>query len=435
MLGGNAHRFLAAGDDKGAPGQMVCFSEQPAGALMDGGDGGLIEEHLGPLRDELGISFEQLMGLGRVEPKNDHEPFCMTVLGLKLSRRANAVSCLHGHVSRRMWAHLWPWRVEEEIPIGHITNGVHIPSWLAWQMQQLYDRHFAPDWFNRMGEPEVWQAIHDVDPGELWETHHTLKNLLLAFVRRRVSRQCRRRGESEEAVEAARNMLDPNALTIGFARRFATYKRADLLFDDLDLLDQIVNDPQRPMQMIFAGKAHPADQPGKELIKRIANLRHDPRFADKVAYIEDYDINVCRHMIQGVDVWLNNPRRPLEASGTSGQKAVLNGALNLSILDGWWAEGFDGYNGFGIGKGRAHVDPAVTDERDSRYLIEALQNEVIPLYYDRDIDGLPRHWIKRMMNSISTLAWRFSSDRMVADYVRHTYLPAAGGVSCDMNFR
>ena len=413
----------------------VFTTHTPVPAGHDRFDGGLIEEHLGPLRDELGISFEQLMGLGRVEPKNDHEPFCMTVLGLKLSRKANAVSCLHGHVTRRMWAHLWPWRVEEEIPIGHITNGVHIPSWLAWQMRQLYDRQFAPDWFSRMGQPEVWQAIHEVDPGELWETHHTLKNLLLSFVRRRVSRQCRRRGESEEAVERARNMLDPNVLTIGFARRFATYKRADLILGNLDWLDKIVNDPQRPLQLIFAGKAHPADQPGKELIKRIANLRHDPRFADRIAFIEDYDINVCRHMIQGVDVWLNNPRRPLEASGTSGQKAVLNGALNLSVLDGWWAEGYDGYNGFAIGKGRSHIDTGVTDQRDGRYLMETLEHEVIPLYYDRDIDGLPRSWIKRMMNSISTLAWRFSSDRMVADYVRSTYLPAAGGVSCDMNFR
>ena len=189
------------------------------------------------------------------------------------------------------------------------------------------------------------------------------------------------------------------------------------------------------MQIIFAGKAHPADQPGKELIKRIANLRHDPRFANRIAFIEDYDINVCRHLIQGVDVWLNSPRRPLEASGTSGQKAVLNGALNLSILDGWWAEGYDGYNGFAIGKGRSHVDWSITDRRDAEYLMETLQEEVIPLYYDRDIDGLPRYWIKRMMNSISTLGWRFSSDRMVADYVQHAYLPAAGGTSCDMNFR
>jgi starch phosphorylase len=413
----------------------VFTTHTPVPAGHDRFDRNLIEEHLGPLRDELGISTEQLMGLGRVEPQNEHETFCMTVLGLKLSRRANAVSNLHGHVTRRMWAHLWPWRVEEEIPIGHITNGVHIQSWLAWQMQQLYDRYFPAGWTRRMGEPDVWRMIHEIDPGELWETHYALKNLLLAFVRRRISRQCRRRGESDDAVEAARNILDPNILTLGFARRFATYKRAAMILTDFDRLTAMVNDAQRPIQLVFAGKAHPADEPGKQLIQRIANLRHDPRFAGRIAFVEDYDINVCRHMIQGVDVWLNNPRRPLEASGTSGQKAVLNGALNLSILDGWWAEAYDGSNGFAISKGTSHVDDRVTDTRDAADLYRVLSEEVIPLYYDRDIDNLPRHWIKRMMNSISSLAWRFSADRMVADYVRQTYLPAAGGLSCDMSMR
>ncbi len=413
----------------------VFTTHTPVPAGHDRFDRNLIEEHLGPLRDELGISTEQLMGLGRVEPQNEHETFCMTVLGLKLSRRANAVSNLHGHVTRRMWAHLWPWRVEEEIPIGHITNGVHIQSWLAWQMQQLYDRYFPAGWMRRMGEPDVWRMIHEIDPGELWETHYALKNLLLAFVRRRISRQCRRRGESDDAVEAARNILDPNILTLGFARRFATYKRAVMILSDFDRLAAMVNDTQRPIQLIFAGKAHPADEPGKQLIQRIANLRHDPRLAGRIAFVEDYDINVCRHMIQGVDVWLNNPRRPLEASGTSGQKAVLNGALNLSILDGWWAEAYDGSNGFAISKGTSHVDDRVTDARDAADLYRVLSEEVIPLYYDRDIDNLPRHWIKRMMNSISSLAWRFSADRMVADYVRQAYLHAAGGLSCDMSVR
>ncbi len=413
----------------------VFTTHTPVPAGHDRFDGGLIEEHLGPTRDALGISLQQLMGLGRVEPHNEGESFCMTVLGLKLSRRANAVSALHGHVSRRMWAHLWPWRVEEEIPIGHITNGVHIPTWLAWQMQQLYDRIFVAEWLKRMGEPEIWQEIYRCDPGELWETHYALKNLLVQFVRRRVSRQCRRRGESDEAVEQARNLLDPNILTIGFARRFATYKRADLIMWDADRLAAMVNDPQRPLQIIFAGKAHPADEPGKRLIRKIANLRHDPRFAGRVVYVEDYDINVARHLVQGVDVWLNNPRRPLEASGTSGQKAVLNGALNLSILDGWWAEAYDGKNGFAIGHGTTHVSDEIGDRRDAEELFRVLDQEVIPLYYDRDADGLPRHWIMRMMNSISSLAWRFSSHRMVADYVRHCYLPAAGGLSCDMVVR
>jgi glycogen phosphorylase len=413
----------------------VFTTHTPVPAGHDRFDGGLIEEHLGPLRDQLRISYEQLMGLGRVEPHNEGESFCMTVLGLKLSRRANAVSCLHGHISRRMWAHLWPWRVEEEIPIGHITNGVHVPSWLAGQMLQLYDRNFPVGWLQRMGEPDAWQNIHQVDPGELWEVHYALKNLLLAFVRRRVSRQCRRRGESDAVVEAARNLLDPNILTIGFARRFATYKRADLIMTDLERLFRMLNDAERPIQFIFAGKAHPADEPGKQLIKKIANSRHDPRFASRVVFIEDYDINVCRHMIQGVDVWMNNPRRPLEASGTSGQKVVLNGGLNLSVLDGWWAEAYDGTNGFAIGKGTSHVSDQISDQRDAESLYETLEKEVIPLFYERDVDGLPRGWIQRMRNSISSLAWRFSAHRMVMDYTKSAYLTAAGGVSCEMSIR
>ncbi|MCA9100353.1 MAG: alpha-glucan family phosphorylase [Planctomycetales bacterium] len=414
--------------------RTVFTTHTPVPAGHDRFDGAMVEEHLGPLRDQLGISFEQLMGLGRVEPQNEHETLCMTVLALKLSRRANAVSSLHGHVSRRMWAHLWPWRVEEEIPIGHITNGVHVQSWLALQMQQLYDRIFPANWMEQMGEPDVWKGIHSIDPGELWETHHTLKNLLVTFVRRRLSRQCRRRGESDEMIEAARTILDPGVLTIGFARRFATYKRADLILSDLDRFVELINDTNRPIQFIFAGKAHPADDPGKRLIEKIANLRHDERFASKVAFIEDYDINVGRHLTQGVDVWLNNPRRPLEASGTSGQKVVLNGGLNCSVLDGWWAEAFDGSNGFAIGRGTSHVSDEINDGRDADELYRVLEQEVIPLFYDRDLDGLPRRWVEMMMNSIGSLAWRFSAHRMVMDYVKTAYLPAAGGSSCSMNF-
>ena len=415
--------------------QSVFTTHTPVPAGHDRFDSALIEEHLGPLRDSLGISHDQLMGLGRVEPHNHGEPFCMTVLGLKLSRRANAVSALHGHVSRRMWKNLWSWKVEEDVPIGHITNGVHVPSWLAWQMQQLYDHIFPDKWFSRMGEPEIWQKIYEVDPGELWETHYALKNLLLQFVRRRTSRQCRRRGESDAAVDMARNVLDPNILTIGFARRFATYKRADLLLSDLDRLLAMIGDPDRPIQIIFAGKAHPADDPGKGLIRKIANLRHDERLAGRIVFVEDYDINVCRHLIQGVDVWLNNPRRPLEASGTSGQKVVLNGGLNCSILDGWWAEAYDGQNGFAIGSGQSHSNDDITNARDAESLYRVLEEEVVPLFYDRDSDGLPHQWIRRMINSIGSLAWRFSSHRMVMDYARNCYVPAAGGVSCDMSHR
>jgi starch phosphorylase len=413
----------------------VFTTHTPVPAGHDRFPANLVEEHLGPLRDKLGISPAQLMGLGRVEPQNEHEPFCMTVIGLKLSRRANAVSALHGDVSRRMWAHLWPWRVEEEIPIGHITNGVHIPSWLAFPMHLLYDRVLRSDWQEWMGDARVWQALHQVDPGELWETHCDLKNRLLDFVRRRVGRQSRRRNEPDDVIEAARTVLDPNALTIGFARRFATYKRADLFFRQLDTLAELVNDPQRPVQLIFAGKAHPADDPGKHLIKKIENLRHDGRFTGRIVFIEDYDINVARHLVQGVDVWLNTPRRPKEASGTSGMKAVLNGGLNLSILDGWWAEAYNGKNGFAIGDGRQHVDDEITDTRDAQNLIKALRDEVIPLYYDRDADGLPRQWIDMMVESIATLAPRFSAHRMVTDYVRKCYLVAAGGLSSEMTGR
>jgi glycogen phosphorylase len=415
--------------------RTVFTTHTPVPAGHDRFDAGLIEEHLGPLRDELRISHEQLMGLGRVEPQNEHEPFCMTVIGLKLSRRANAVSSLHGHVSRRMWANLWPWRVEEEIPIGHITNGVHIPTWIAAAMQQLYDRKLGDAWRDRMGDPNMWKDIYQVDPGELWETHHALKSRLLEFVRRRLSRQCRRRNEEEGAVEAARQALDPSALTIGFARRFATYKRADLFLRRLDEIAQLINETARPVQFIFAGKAHPADEGGKSYIKRIANLRHEPRFAGRVVFIEDYDINVARHLVQGVDVWLNNPRRPMEASGTSGMKVVLNGGLNCSILDGWWAEAYNGRNGFAVGDGTQHVSDEITDTRDADHLLQVLQDEVIPCFYDRDVDGLPRRWITMMVESIATLAARFSAQRMVVDYVRHCYLPAAGGLSSDMPLR
>jgi starch phosphorylase len=395
----------------------------------------LIEEHLGPLRDHLGLSHDRLMGLGRVEPGNRSEPFCMTVLALKLSRRVNGVSALHGRVSRAMWSGLWPGRSEEEVPIGHITNGVHVLSWLAAPMHALYDRHLGPGWEERSGEPEVWANIEKVEDGELWETHQTLKSRLVDFVRRRAARQAERRGEGAEAVEEARMVLSQEALTIGFARRFATYKRADLLLGDRERLLRLLNNPLLAVQLVFAGKAHPRDEPGKKVLREIAQLTRDPRLAGRVVLIEDYDINVSRHLVQGVDVWLNTPRRPLEASGTSGQKVVLNGGLNLSILDGWWAEAYDGSNGFAVGQGQVHSSTAAQDARDAQALYQALEEEVIPLYYERDFDGVPRAWIRRMKRAIRTLGWRFNADRMVMDYVRHGYLPAAGGLSCEMSGR
>jgi len=392
----------------------------------------LIEEHLGPLRDALGLSPEALMALGRENPSNHGETFCMTVLALKLSRKANAVSSLHGQVSRAMWTGLYPGVAEERVPIGHITNGVHVQTWLAPQMHQVYDRHLGPDWPDRCAEPQCWDDIEDIDDGELWETHQALKARLIDFVRRRTAAAAERRGEPADDVAQLKNALSLDGLTIGFARRFATYKRANLVLQDFEAIASLVNDPQTPIQFVFAGKAHPRDRPGKEILQQIARLGRDPRFAGKVLFVEDYDINVGRHLVQGVDVWLNNPRRPLEASGTSGQKVVLNGGLNLSILDGWWAEAYDGRNGFAIGGGETHSAEDVHDRRDADALLRVLRDEVIPLYYDRDVDGLPRAWISRMKRAIRTLGWRFSAGRMVADYVLQSYIPAAGGTSCDM---
>ena len=412
--------------------EVVFTTHTPVPAGHDRFAADLIDEHLGPLREKLGLSQESLMGLGRESPSSQQELFCMTVLGLRLSRRANAVSALHGEVSRAMWTGLVPGKPEDEVPIGHITNGVHVPSWLAPQMFRLYDRHLGTNWHQHSSEARIWEGIENVDDGELWETHLSLKSQLLEFVRRRAVEQAERREETAEVLERLSNVLSPDALTIGFARRFATYKRANLILADIESLASMVNDPKRPVQFVFAGKAHPNDEPGKKLMQQIAELMRNPRFADKFVFVEDYDINVGRYFVQGVDVWLNNPRRPQEASGTSGQKVVLNGGLNLSVLDGWWAEAYDGMNGFAIGTGRTHANVSVHDTRDGEDLHRTLREQVIPLYYQRDRDGLPRGWIKRMKRTIRTLGWRFNADRMVMDYTLKCYVPAAGGTSSDM---
>jgi starch phosphorylase len=412
--------------------EVVFTTHTPVPAGHDRFNRGLIEEHLGPLRDAMGMSHEWLMSLGRENSANSEESFCMTVLGLKLSRRANAVSALHGEVSRAMWTSLYPGRSEEAVPIRHITNGVHVPTWLAPQMFRLYDRHLGTNWAEHSGEPEIWEGIESVDDAELWETHLSLKNRLIEFTRMRAAAQAERRGESDKALQALGKVLSPDALTIGFARRFATYKRANLILSDIEMLASMVNDPKRPVQFVFAGKAHPHDTPGKQVLQQIAEMMRNKRFANKFVFIEDYDINVGRLLVQGVDVWLNNPRRPLEASGTSGQKVVLNGGLNLSVLDGWWAEAYDGLNGFAIGTGRTHSNMDVHDRRDGENLYRVLHEEVIPLFYHRDRDGLPRGWIKRMKRTIRTLGWRFNANRMVMDYTQKCYIPAAGGASSDM---
>jgi glycogen phosphorylase len=408
--------------------QVVFTTHTPVPAGHDCFPRELVEEHLGPLRDAVGLSEDGLMALGRVHPHDQREEFCMTVLALKTCHRANAVSSLHGGVSRAMWRALYPGAREEHVPIGHITNGVHIQTWLAPQMRLVYDRHLGTDWMER-NDAAMWEAIDRIDDGELWEAHQTLKTLMIEDVRRRAVAQAERRGDPAGIVAQLRRALSPDALTIGFARRFATYKRAGLLLKDLEALAAILNHPQMPVQIIFAGKAHPLDGPGKTILQQIVVLTKDPRFVGKIVFVEDYDIDVGRHLVQGVDVWLNNPRRPLEACGTSGQKVVLNGGLNLSVLDGWWAEAYDGLNGFAIGRGQTHCSVAIHDTRDADALVAVLRDEVVRRYYERDADGLPREWIAQVKRAIRTLGWRFSAHRMVMDYVLKCYIPAAGGTS------
>jgi starch phosphorylase len=413
--------------------QVVFTTHTPVPAGHDYFSPALVDEHLGPLRDALGMDRDNFLSLGRVEPQDPNERFCMTVLALKLSHRANAVSSLHGQVSRAMWASLFRNRSEDQVPIGHITNGVHVHSWLAPQMRQVYDRHLGPDWPERASDPALWEKVDAIDDGEIWETHQTQKVQLIDVARRRTALQAERRGESPEFIAQMRRALSFDALTIGFARRFATYKRAALLLQNVDEMAALVNNARMPIQFVFAGKSHPHDRPGKEILQQIAQLMHDPRFAGKLVFIEDYDISVGRRLVQGVDVWINNPRRPLEACGTSGQKVVLNGGLNLSVMDGWWAEAYDGLNGFAIGMGETHTSAELHDRRDGESLLRVLRDEVVPLYYDRDRDGVPREWIARMKRAILTLGWRFSADRMMKDYVLKAYIPAAGGTSSDVS--
>ena len=410
----------------------VFTTHTPVAAGHDRFPADLVEQHLGKLREALHLSYDDFMGLGRVYPGDHNEPFCMTVLALKLSRHANGVSALHGAVSRRMWHPLYPNRAEEDVPIGHITNGVHVLTWLAPQMREVFDRHMGSNWPTKIRDPQTWKGIDTIEDAELWETQQVLKASLIDFVRRRLVAQSEKRKEGDAAAKSASTVLDLNVLTIGFARRFATYKRANLVLQDAEMLAGMVNSVDRPIQLVFAGKAHPEDQYGKELIQNIVKMTKDSRFSHRIVFVEDYDMNVARHLVQGVDVWLNNPRRPQEASGTSGEKVLLNGGLNFSILDGWWAEAYDGSNGFSIGIGQTHSSVAVQDERDYKALISTLRDQVVPLYYERDAEGLPRKWIARQKSAMKTLGWRFNADRMVMDYVLNSYLPAALGTSCAM---
>jgi starch phosphorylase len=392
----------------------------------------LVDDHLEPLRRSLGLSQQEFLGLGRIRPEDNREALCMTVLAFKMSRYANGVSALHGRITRKSWQVLWPHHREDEVPVGHITNGVHVRTWLAPAMQDLYSKHLGADWRDHLADPLMWSRIEGVPDAELWSTHRGLKAALVNFVRRRVSEQRRRNEYPEEFVRAAETALDPEALTIGFARRFATYKRASLIFSYVPRLTRLLTDAKRPVQLVFSGKAHPADRPGQEVLRQVHESTMVGDVKLNVLFIEDYDINVGRHLVQSVDVWLNNPRRPQEASGTSGQKVLLNGGLNFSVLDGWWAEAYDGLNGFAIGDGITHVNMEEQDRRDALSLYETLESQIIPLYYQRDDEGVPHGWVERMKRTIRTLGWRFNTDRMVIDYTNNCYLPAAGAESCRM---
>ncbi len=384
----------------------------------------MVEHYFAPMLPQLKIGRDAFLGLGRQNPNDANEPFGMTVLALRLANVANGVSKLHGTVSRKMWKNIWPELPDAEVPITSITNGVHTHSWVSPDMTQLFDRYLGTEWDGRPHEHNVWKRVESIPDAELWRTHERRRERLVAFSRARLKQQLKNRGAPPNEIARADEVLDPEALTIGFARRFATYKRGALLFRNLERLTAIINNKDRPVQIVFAGKAHPKDHGGKELIAEILQFARRPEFRRRVLFLEDYDINVARYMVQGVDVWLNNPRRPLEASGTSGMKVACNGGLNLSILDGWWCEGYDGQNGFAIGAGEEYTDLNYQDDVESRAIYDLLEQEIAPLFYTRSSDGLPRGWLRMMKRSITTLCPVFNTGRMVAEYMTTCYEPS-----------
>jgi starch phosphorylase len=385
----------------------------------------LIDKYLGRYREEQGLSREQLLARGRADPNDPSSRFSMAVLALRLSDRANGVSKLHARVSRAMWSALWPELPVHEVPISAITNGVHTRTWLSAEMTALFRRHLGPRWLDEPADHSVWERVDSIPDVELWRTQRRQREQLVTFVRRHLRAQAEQRGAGPAELAAADDALDPDALTLGFARRFATYKRATLFFHDLERLARILADRERPVQILFAGKAHPRDDGGKELIRKVVQLSRTPELRGKVAFLEDYDMRVARALVGGVDLWLNTPRRPLEASGTSGMKAAANGAINLSVLDGWWCEGFAPESGWAIGRGEEQKDPDRQDEADARDLYELLEREVVPLFYDRDRNGMPRGWLSRMRSSIRRICPVFNTNRMVEEYTRSVYLPAS----------
>jgi len=384
----------------------------------------LIDKYFSAYYSSLGLSRKQFLELGRRNPKDDHEPFCMTILAIKLSAYCNGVSKLHGQISRRLWQYLWPELPEQEIPIAHITNGVHTASWTSKDMVGLLDRYLGPRWREDPADGQVWNRILKIPDSELWRTHERRRERLVGFARRRLEAQLLRRGATKTEVKQAQEVLDPEVLTIGFARRFATYKRGGLLFHNVERLTEILCNDKHPVQLIFAGKAHPRDTEGKDVIRRIIHVARDERLRRKIVFLEDYDLNVGRYLVQGADIWLNTPRRPLEASGTSGMKVACNGGLNISILDGWWDEAFKIENGWAVGAGEEYDDPNYQDQVESQSIYDALEKEIVPNFYDRGPDGLPRNWIARMKASMTDICSQFNTHRMVRDYTEQSYIPA-----------
>ena len=382
-----------------------------------------VAQCVGPFWDEMGITREQFFALGR-HPVENHDEFHMTVLAMRLSRGVNGVSKVHGEVSRELWKELWPGRSTDQIPVGHVTNGVHVGTWMAKPNLVMMEKHLGPGWDVRAGEEGFWDKVLTLDDEEMWYLHMRLKSTLVRAMREDARRRWATSWKEAAHVVGAGTLLDHHALTIGFARRFATYKRADLMFRDAERLRRLLVNPWRPVQIVFAGKAHPADQPGKELLQRVYKFTRDPQFEGRVAFIEDYEMHVAHVLVQGVDIWLNLPRVPLEASGTSGMKAALNGVPQISTLDGWWAEGYDGTNGWAIPQAAADAD---SDASDAEHFYSLLEEQVIPLYYTRDERGIPLGWLNIMRNAIRVAGAQFSARRMVRDYVEKYYIPAIRG--------
>ncbi|MHC4616629.1 MAG: alpha-glucan family phosphorylase [Planctomycetota bacterium] len=385
----------------------------------------LMDKYFGGYFPNLGINRKRFLALGRVDPEDDSESFKMPILALRLSSHRNGVSKLHGEVSRNMWSFIWPGVPVNEVPIRSITNGVHIKTWLSDEICSLYKRYFGPAWVDEIADKSVWHNIEQIPDEEFWQVHQRCKEQLIVFARERIKAQIQRRGACHTELNRAEEVLDPGALTIGFARRFAAYKRASLPLRDPERLVRLLTDPNRPLQLIFSGKAHPRDTEGKEIIRQIVHFAGQKDVRRRIVFLEDYDINVARFLVCGVDVWLSTPRRPMEASSTSGMKAAINGALNISTLDGWWCEGYTPEAGWVIGAGESYEDANYQDMVESQALYNIIENEVVPLFYTRAADGLPRAWVSRMKNSVKLTTPRFNTDRMVREYSRRFYNPAA----------